>query len=205
MNQANNGYCAFTTGGAFKGASHSQSAYKQAFRRAALILRGGPVAAIDAKLDALGLPAVQGLPPNDELPRPKVAMAWVPQVAGTPDIPANSAQAYYPGDAYVDWVGTDFYSKFPNFGGLQTFYDEHPTKPFMFGEWALWGGDDHGFVNRLFDFIRGHRRVRMTLYNEGKRSDGPFRLVHFPAARHAIARRLESTRYLDYAPELAAR
>ena len=46
----------------------------------------------------------------------------------------------------------------------------------MFGEWALWGGDDPGFVDRLFGFISSHPRVRMALYNQGARTDGPFRL-----------------------------
>ena len=56
--------------------------------------------------------------------------------------PANSPAAYYPGDRYVDWVGTDFYSKFPNFQGLEAFYGAYPNKPFAFGEWAIWGGDN---------------------------------------------------------------
>ena len=58
------------------------------------------------------------------MPTPAVSFVWTPQVAGSPDIPANSPAAYYPGDRYVDWVGTDFYSRFPNFTGLETFYNE---------------------------------------------------------------------------------
>ena len=51
-------------------------------------------------------------------------MAWVPQTEGTPNIRKNRARAYWPGQAYVDWVGTDFYSKFPNFTDLETFYND---------------------------------------------------------------------------------
>ena len=69
-------------------------------------------------------------------------MAWVPQTEGTPNTHANRARAYWPGRKYVDWVGTDFYSKFPNFTDLETFYNDFPNKPFVFGEWALWGSDD---------------------------------------------------------------
>ena len=44
MNQANNGYCAYNHNGSSRGPSHSTRAFKQAWRRATLILRGGPIA-----------------------------------------------------------------------------------------------------------------------------------------------------------------
>ena len=48
-------------------------------------------------------------------------------------------------------MGTDFYSKFPNFTGLDRFYRDFARegRPFAFGEWAMWGRDDAGFVNRF--------------------------------------------------------
>src|SRR5829696_7261732 len=58
MNQTNNAYCAFNPNGSSRGASHSTSAFKDAWRRSALMLRGGSVAAINAKLKTLRLPAV---------------------------------------------------------------------------------------------------------------------------------------------------
>ena len=119
------------------------------------------------------------------------------------DPTANSPRAYYPGDAYVDWVGTDFYSLYPNFGGLQRFYSEHPRKPFAFGEWALWNGDDAGWVRQLFSFIASHPRVRMALYNQGERTNGPFRLSRYPNARHEIRRLIASPRFLAFTPEWA--
>ena len=88
-------------------------AFRAAWRRATLILRGGPRAVIDAKLRALHLPPLQG--GDGDLPRPKLAMMWVPQTEGSPAIKANSARDYWPGGRYVDWVGTDFYSRFPAF------------------------------------------------------------------------------------------
>jgi beta-mannanase len=130
-----------------------------------------------------------------------VAFVWVPQTAGTPDTPANSAQAYYPGDAYVDWVGTDFSGLYPNFSGLRRFYSEHPGKPFAFGEWALWNGDNASWVDQLFSFIASDRRVRMALYNQGERANGPFRLSNYPNSRRDINRLLASPRFLAYAPE----
>ena len=152
MNQTNNAYCAFNANGSSRGASHSTSAFKDAWRRSTLILRGGPVATINAKLKRLQLPAVRGAGDDEELPRPQLSMLWVPQTEGTPNIAANSAAAYWPGPQYVDWVGTDFYSRFPAFAKLERFYAQYPSKPFVFGEWAMWGADTrelHQAVLRL--------------------------------------------------------
>ncbi len=205
MNQANNAYCAFNNDGSSRGASHSTSAFRQAWRRAVLVLRGGSVAAIDSRLHALGMPPLRGRSAASTLPRSPVAFLWVPQTAGTPDTQANSAAAYYPGDAYVDWVGTDFYSLYPNYSGLQRFYSEHPGKPFAFGEWALWNGDDAGWVSQLFSFIASHGRVRMALYNQGERSNGPFRLSRYPNSRHEIRRLIATSRFLAFTPEWLGR
>jgi hypothetical protein len=200
MNQANNAYCAFNGDGSSRGAAHSTENFRQAWRRVVLILRGGPVATIDAKLHVLNLPPVRGTQAT-ALPLAPVAFLWVPQTAGSPETQANSASAYYPGSAYVDWVGTDFYSLYPNFSGLQRFYSEYPRKPFAFGEWALWNGDDTGWVNGLFSFISTHARVRMALYNQGERTNGPFRLSRYPNSRRAIHRFLSSSRFLAFTPE----
>jgi hypothetical protein len=204
MNQANNAYCAFNADGSSRGPSHSIANFKQAWRRVVLVLRGGPVAVIDSRLRALGLPPLRGAS-SATLPRSPVAILWVPQSEGSPNTPANSARAYYPGDGYVDWVGTDFYSLYPNFRGLQHLYNDHPGKPFVFGEWALWNGDDAGWVDQLFSFIASHRRVRMALYNQGERDNGPFRLSHYPLSRREIHRLLASPRFLAYTPEWGGR
>jgi hypothetical protein len=194
MNQTNNGYCAYNRDGSSRGPAHSTKAFRAAWRRATLILRGGPVTEIDAKLAKLHLPAVDTT--AAALPAPQVAMAWVPQTEGTPDTHANRARAYWPGAKYVDWVGTDFYSKFPNFRDLQTFYADFPHKPFMFGEWALWGSDSPSFVHRFFAFVHGHKRVRMLLYNQGNLVGGPFRLTRYPNSAAAIRAELKKQRFL---------
>jgi hypothetical protein len=194
MNQANNGYSAFDRSGRSRGPAHSTRAFKQAWRRATLILRGGPVEQIDAKLHALRLPPVRTA--AAELPQPQVAMVWVPQTRGTPDTPANMPRAYWPGGRYVDWVGTDFYSRFPNFRWLDDFYRAFPGKPFVFGEWAMWGGDDPAFVGSLFGWIHSHPRVRMALYNQGGHADGPFRLNRYPRSRAALRKALSHRRFV---------
>ena len=201
MNAYWNRYSAFDANGRSRGAGHSTAAFRRAWRRIVLIVRGGPVAAIDARLRALGLPAVRTQ--ATALPEAPVAFLWVPQVAGAPDTAANRPAAYWPGRAYVDWAGTDFYSKFPNFAGLERFYGGGPwrTKPFMFGEWAMWGADQPAFVTRLFRWVRAHRRTRMLMYNNGKFADGPFRITRYPRARAALARELRSPRFVRFTPE----
>jgi hypothetical protein len=97
MNQTNNAYSAFDRDGGSRGASHSTAAFRRAWRRAALILRGGPIMAINTKLRRLHLPQVRGMSDGQSLPRPQVALVWVPQTRGSPDIPANLPEHYWPG------------------------------------------------------------------------------------------------------------
>jgi hypothetical protein len=186
MDNYRNPYCAFDGSGRSRGADRSTAAFRSAWRRVTLVLRGGDVATIDARLRKLRLPRLRTA--SATLPTPKVAMMWVPMVAGAPDTRANAPAAYWPGRAYVDWVGTDFYSKFPNFSGLDRFAAGRQWRglPFVFGEWALWGSDDPGFVHRFFGWVRSHRQVRMLVYNQGFQADGPFRLRHYPRALAAL-------------------
>jgi hypothetical protein len=199
MNAHWNPYSAFDASGRSRGASHSTAAFRQAWRRVVTIVRGGGRGRIDRRLRRLGLPRMRSR--RARLPRPKVSFLWVPQVAGAPDTRANSPRAYWPGGRYVDWVGTDFYSKFPNWSGLGRFYASFPRKPFAFGEWAVWGSDNPAFVDSFFAWVGGHRRARMLMYNQGVRAGGPFRLVHYPRSRLALARHLAAPRFAALAPE----
>jgi hypothetical protein len=194
-----NPYCAFDASGRPRGAAHTTAWFRKAWRRTVIVVRGGPLAQIDAKLRAEHLPPLTAT--QTDLPKVRVAFLWVPQVAGAPDTAANSPSAYWPGGKYVDWVGTDFYSKFPNFSGLERFYRQFPGKPFAFGEWALWGADDPGFVHRIFAWARTHQRVRMLLYNQGVQESGPFRLSHYPRSRAALASELRAPRFAQFTPE----
>jgi hypothetical protein len=217
MNQTNNDYSAFNADGSRRDAAHSASAYRQAWRRSVLILRGGSVASIDAALGHLHLPPVQmpaavSQPTRaattttataSSLPAAPLAFLWAPQTAGTPDVAGNAPAAYYPGSAYVDIVGTDFYSQFPNFAGLTRFYAAYPTKPFAFNEWGMWVKGNPSFVTQFFAFLRTHPRVHLAVYNQGLNPDGPFRLKRFPAATRAIRHQLKISGAIDYTPDWA--
>jgi hypothetical protein len=201
MNQANNAYCAFNLDGSSRGPAYAPSAFIAAWRRVVIVLRGGAASNIDAELQALGQPRLHGVGAGGSLARSPISFVWTPQTAGSPDTPANSPAAYYPGDAYVDWVGTDFYSKFPNFTGLDAFYKQYSQKPFAFGEWAIWGGDSPAFVDQFFAWVNSHKRVQMMLYNQGYVANGPFRLTGDPASTAAIRQLIAPARFLANTPQ----
>lgn len=165
MNGYWNVYCAFTRQGSAK-KNHSTKDFRRAFARVYLIVHGGPAAAINAKLKALGMPPISGdLPAN---PMPNTRLIWNPQGYGAPDIPANSAQAYYPGDQYVDVVGNDLYDQRgkAEWDANEALYKAHPNKPYSFPEWGLWGIDDPDFVLTMGKFVRTHRRTEMLSFFE---------------------------------------
>lgn len=165
MNGYWNFYCAYTKKGKLK-KGHETSWFKKAFARVYLIVHGGPAAEINAKLKALGLPPIaEDLPEN---PMPTTRVVWNPQGYGDPDIPGNSAAAYYPGDAYVDVVGNDLYDQKgkAEWDANEALYKAHPGKPYSFPEWGLWGLDDPDFVRHMGQFVRTHPRTEMLSYFE---------------------------------------
>lgn len=201
MNNAHNAYSDDSLDGRSRGPAYSSAMFKQAWRRSVIILRGGPVAAIDARLAALDLPPVRGISAGATIPTSPIAFVWCPETAGTPNVRSESAASYWPGRAYVDWVGTDFYSAFPNFAGLRAFYKRYRGKPFVFAEWAMWQSDSTSFVKRFFRFVDRHSRVKMLLYNEGYGATSQLLLAKYPAAIGAIRRQVASPRFLGYTPE----
>jgi hypothetical protein len=62
------------------------------------------------------------------------AVVWNPQGYGSPDVPGNSAQVYYPADRYVDVVGDDLYDigGKAEYAAADKLYRAHPSKPFSF-------------------------------------------------------------------------
>ncbi len=213
MNGWWNAYAGFSADGSSRGTRNSPHYYIEAWRRTVLILRGGTVAGINHRLRVLGLPKLKVKLPRvgrgprrhriTRLPRPEVAFLWVPQDAGSPEIAANAPGVYWPGSAYVDWVGTDFYSSYPNFSLLDQFYAQFTGKPFVISEWGIHPTDDPGFVHELFAWVAGHTRVRMLNYYQGYGSPSSYSLSRYPASRAALRRELRSKRFLAYPPEYA--
>lgn len=187
MNGHWNPYCAYTASGTHKGPSHSTRMFRKAFARTYLILHGGPRTVLNARLRRLGLPGVRAdLPEN---PASRVRVIWNPQGYGSPDLPGNSAQEYYPGDAYVDVVGNDLYyiGGKAEWAANERLYAAHPSKPYAIPEWGLWGLDAPGFIADMARFVRTHRRVELVSWFNGRRGS-IFDLASKPRSRAAYRR-----------------
>ena len=183
MNGYWNVYCAYTKSGRLK-SGHSTASFRKAFARIYLIVHGGPAAPIDLKLRALGMPPVaHDLPEN---PAPTTKVMWNPQGYGAPDVPGNSAQAYYPGDAYVDVVGNDLYDIHGKveWDANERLYRAHQRKPFAIAEWGLWGIDDPSFVRAMGRFARTHGRLELLAYFDSAQGS-VFDLANKPRSRAA--------------------
>ncbi len=221
MNGYWNPYSAFNADGSSRGRSHSTSAFRRAWRRIVLIVRGGSRAAINRKLKRQGMPRIYRAHSNHDpayqrrgvpraLPRPKVAFMWVPQTIGSPDVAGNRPGRYWPGGRFVDWIGADIYSKFATPGiwtALKRFYSHwrHPHRnhwPFVVGEYSPWDNDYRGtFTRRLFRWALHHRRVRALIYYRGTSPNNAFDINRWPRARDVIRAMLNRPRFAEYAPE----
>jgi hypothetical protein len=191
MNGHWNDYCAYDQNGTPRGPAYSTAVFRKAFARIYLLVHGGPLAAVDAELRRLGLPSVAGggLAEN---PVSRVRVVWNPQGYGSPDVPGNSAAAYYPGDAYVDVVADDLYNirGKAEWAANQQLYDAHPGKPYAIGEWANWGIDDPAFIEQMAQFARTHRRLELLAYYNGG-AGSPWDLAGQPQSRAAYRRLID--------------
>jgi len=50
----------------------------------------------------------------------------------------------------------------------ESLYKAHPSKPFAFPEWGLWGFDDPAFVRDMAKWLRSHKRVEFAAYYSGR-------------------------------------
>jgi hypothetical protein len=200
MNNGNNPYSAYDLSGRSRGPAYSTGQFKRAWRRLTLILRGGDVAGINAKLGQLGMRDLRT--GATELPRPKVALMWVPLSFGNPEIPKNHPKYFYPGGSYVDWVGTTWYSPYRASSAMNAIYSfpRWKRKPFAFAEWGVWGADVPGFVNQFFGFMKSHPRVLMAVYYQSASLSPEFRLSNHKASRAALRRAVKWPRLTGVAP-----
>ena len=172
MNNSGNVYSGYGPDGKPKNAAHSPANYQKAFSRIFLILHGGSASQINAKLRLLGLPPLRGgdLVPN---PFPRLRILWSPLAGGTPKVPGNAPEMYYPGRAYVDVEGGDIYDEtlgdngpWPDLEALYRLALAH-RKPFSVPEWGLFSVDDPAFIQHMCTFLQTHRASEMQAFFEG--------------------------------------
>ena len=166
LNNYDNGYCAFTSNGRRRDASRSTLWNKRAFQRVYILMHGGSAAFMSAKLRARKMPGVSvDLPPN---PYPNMTVVWNPLGIGEPPVAGNGFRDYYPGGAYVDAYGNNYYNTSGAYAWHVTtrLYQAFPSEPFMFPEWGL-TLDDPGYIKSFANFVRTHRRVRFASFYNG--------------------------------------
>ncbi len=214
MNLHVNPYSAFNADGSRR-RGHATMWFRRAWRRLAVIVRGGRRSRINRRLLDLGMPRIyrarsnrdpvyerRGLP--KQLDHPKVAFMWMPLTRGSPAVPGNSPADYWPGPKYVDWVGTDVYAKFSNrtlWTNLRAFYRDYRGFPFAIGEYAAWDNDFDGeFTRRIHAWARDRRNVRALLYFRSVDPENAFNLQHYRGAKRALRSILNRGRYAGFAP-----
>jgi hypothetical protein len=200
MNGHWNPWSAFDAAGRSRGAAHSPAAFIRAFRRFAVILRGGKAAVLDRRLAAAGLPPLRS---KADIPASgKVEIVWNPQGHGTPFIAANEPAAYWPGAAFVDIVANDMYSDSgePSWQGMDKLYAY--GKPYLVAEWALEAEDDLAFAQRMFAWVASHpRTIGLIYFNKGwSGGSGIYELRSKPRGLALYRKEIRHQRFLARLP-----
>jgi hypothetical protein len=200
MNGHWNAWSAFDASGRPRGPAHSTREFVRAFRRMAIIVRGGPLTAIDARLRAAALPPLRrGGAGGDIRAGRNVAVVWNPQGRGSPDIRGNQPRDYWPGPAYVDYVANDLYEIKGRavWEGMEEMYRDFP-KPYVIAEWAPWGYDSPAFVRKMFDWVATHPRTVAVVYFDRGWSGGAgtFELARKPQSLAAYRAAVRHARFV---------
>ena len=196
-NRCLNVWAAYDCAGASRGPEHSSRAYKRAFRRIYVIVHGGGTARVlNRRLAQAGLPPLTVR--LRAMPKAPVAVVWSPLPAGSPTVPHNRPRHFFPGSRWVDWVGTDFYSGYPEWKALTGLYRRFSGKPFALTEWAV-ESEDPSFVNKLIAWTKTHRRTRMLVYYQDFGEGNSYRIQNYGASLNVLRARLHSGLFPAYA------
>ena len=204
-NRCLNAWAGVECDGTLKGGEHSAFWYKEAFRRIVAIVRGGQtLEGINATLTTqLGLPPLNRTkgPPPESLPPAPVSIIWSPLPAGSPRVKGNFPGNYWPGSQWVDWVGTDFYAKYPVWEDLNRFYAgaQWKNKPVAITEWAQQEEDEPRFVSQLISWVVTHKRVQMLNYYQGFGPGNTYELGLYPRTLNTLRKKIRRATFLSYA------
>jgi hypothetical protein len=206
-NRCLNPYAGVDCAGNVRGGAYAFSWYRSAFRRIAIIVRGGGKRSrINSRLKRIGQPKLKGQSKSRHarrLRKAPVSIIWSPLPAGSPTVRNNLPGRYWPGRDWVDWVATDFYSRYNNWDHLKRFYSKWAKRkrmPMALTEWGLWAEDSPAFVKRLFRFVRSRQRVRMMVYYQDFGSSNDFRIQNFPSSLKVLRNQLSRNIFPRFAP-----
>jgi hypothetical protein len=120
------------------------------------------------------------------------------------DIGPNHWTDYYPGDAYVDWVGIDLYQFTPDQDPsvMLQIYDDYGTKkPVAICEWgANWKNQNYSdesraiFINKFFEAVEERPNIKMIAYFYY--IDFTFDSSNLPLTTMAYQDRIANSRYI---------
>jgi hypothetical protein len=193
-NRPLNSYSAFLPNGKKRGASYSPRQYRLAFRRIAIVLRGGTRAAINRRLAAQKLPPLRdNITSGVDIGSTRVKIAWSPLPTSL-GIRGNEPKRFHPGRRFYDIVGTSFFSAWSKRKPLDRFYRKFKGKPFYLLEWGL-NSDDPRFVRQVYRWCYQKKRCRAMIYYQGF-SEMSYRLDNFLKSKRVI--RLLSSNLLRY-------
>jgi hypothetical protein len=82
MNNCDLAYSSHNCNGSRRDADHSPARFKDAWRRVVIVLRGGPVATVNARLRALGMPALTAGPRDAPAVKPPIDLPNLPKLPG---------------------------------------------------------------------------------------------------------------------------
>jgi hypothetical protein len=198
-NRCLNVFASYDCAGAPRDAAHKPRWYRLAFRRMFIVLHGGGKRAqIDDRLAKAGLAPLRSEARG--LPKAPIAVLWSTLPAGSPTVPQNRPRHFYPGDEYVDWVGTDFYSDNQDWKALTGLYNRFSEKPFALPEFGVSSADDPGYINQLMVWVRRHPRCKMLVYYQDFGSVNSYRIQNYPASLAALSEALHHPVFPAFAP-----
>ncbi len=198
-NRCLNVYASYDCAGAPRDAAHKPRWYRLAFRRIYVIVHGGGSRAkINARLGEAGLAPLRA--GGKGLPRAPVAVLWSTLPAGSPTVPRNRPKYFYPGDDWVDWVGTDFYSDNQDWKALTGLYNRYSEKPFSLPEFGVSSGDDPAYMTKLMAWVRRHKRTKMLIYYQDFGSASAYRIQNYPASLAALSDAIHHPVFPAFAP-----
>lgn len=203
-NRCLNAWAGVECDGELKGGEHSAYWYKEAFRRIVAIVRGGQtLEGLNAELAEIGLPPLNRTKGENpvSLPAAPVSIIWSPLPAGSPRVKGNFPGNYWPGSKWVDWVGTDFYSKYPVWGDLNRFYEgaQWKNKPVAITEWGMQEKDEPRFAKELITWVVTHKRVQMLNYYQGFGTGNTYELGLYPRTANTYRKKIRRANFLSYA------
>jgi beta-mannanase len=97
---------------------------------------------------------------------PRAVVIWNPNMGEGNNIKGYTTEQFYPGDAYVDWIGVDAYDfggYGPNVQATINFAAAH-GKPWSLPEWGLNGSDDTAYMHTMIGFIKNSPNCALQCY-----------------------------------------